>query len=52
MISNDTVLNTSSLMMFLFLFAWGICFVIFIYKVLGGPKVGRDSFLYFNFIFF
>ncbi|EOC1327946.1 hypothetical protein ACI09X_004156 [Cronobacter dublinensis] len=52
MISNDMVLNASLLMMLFFLFAWGVCFVIFIYKVLGGPKAGRDAFLYFNFIFF
>ncbi len=26
--------------------------VIFVYRVLGGPRVGRDSLLYFNFIFF
>ncbi len=25
---------------------------IFVYRVLGGPRVGRDSLLYFNFIFF
>lgn len=52
MISNDIVINTLSLMMLFFLFAWGGCFFIYIYKVLGGPKVGTDSFLYFNFIFF
>lgn len=51
MISNDIVINTLSLMMLFFLFAWGGG-VIYIYKVLGGPKVGMDSFLYFNFIFF
>ncbi|EOV8987381.1 hypothetical protein ACN6UZ_001186 [Cronobacter dublinensis] len=52
MISTDIVIKESSLMMLFFLFVWGVCFVIFIYKVLGGPKAGRDSFLYFNFIFF
>ncbi|HGV7206415.1 TPA: hypothetical protein J6060_RS22185, partial [Escherichia coli] len=31
---------------------WGGCFFIFVYRVLGGPKVGRDSLLYFDFIFF
>lgn len=52
MISNDVILNVSSLMMLFFLFAWGGCFFIFVYRVLGGPKVGRDSLLYFDFIFF
>ncbi|EMB2781816.1 hypothetical protein U8017_005005, partial [Escherichia coli] len=52
MISNDVILNVSSLMMLFFLFAWGGCFFIFVYRVLGGPRVGRDSLLYFNFIFF
>lgn len=52
MIPNDIVLSTLSLMMLFFLFAWGGCFFIFVYKILGGPKVGRDSFLYFNYIFF
>ncbi|MGT3873691.1 hypothetical protein [Escherichia coli] len=52
MISSDIILNASSLMMLFFLFAWGGCFFIFVYRVLGGPRVGRDSLLYFNFIFF
>ncbi|XQK75905.1 hypothetical protein ACOI35_20800 [Escherichia coli] len=52
MISSDIILNASSLMMLFFLFAWGGCFFIFVYRVLGGPKVGRDSLLYFDFIFF
>lgn len=52
MISSDVILNVSSLMMLFFLFAWGVCFFIFVYRVLGGPKVGRDSLLYFDFIFF
>ncbi len=51
MISSDIILNASSLMMLFFLFAWGGG-VIFVYRVLGGPRVGRDSLLYFNFIFF
>lgn len=51
MISSDIILNASSLMMLFFLFAWGVCFFIFVYRVLGGPRVGRDSLLYFNFIF-
>lgn len=49
MISSDIILDASSLMMLFFLFAWGG--VIFVYRVLGGPRVGRDSLLYFNFIF-
>lgn len=52
MISNDIILNLSSFAMLLFLFMWGICFFIFVYRRLGGPKVGKDSLLYFNFIFF
>ncbi len=51
MISSDIILNASSLMMLFFLFAWGGGFI-FVYRVLGGPRVGRDSLLYFNFIFF
>lgn len=52
MISNDTILNTSAIIMLFFLLAWGACFFIFIYKRVGGPKVGKDSLLYFNFMFF
>lgn len=52
MISNDMALNTSALVMLFFLAAWGACFFIFVYKKLGGPKVGRDALLYFNFMFF
>lgn len=52
MISSDMTLNLSGFMMLLFLLAWGACFFIFVYKKLGGPKVGKDSLLYFNFMFF
>ncbi|RRN94827.1 hypothetical protein [Pectobacterium aquaticum] len=52
MISNDIILNSSSFMMLFFLSLWGVCFFIFVYRNLGGPKVGKDSLLYFNFIFF
>ncbi|CNF47417.1 Uncharacterised protein [Yersinia rohdei] len=52
MISNDMVLNTSAFIMLFFLLAWGTCFFVFVYKRLGGPKVGKDSLLYFNFMFF
>jgi hypothetical protein len=52
MISNDLILNLMSFTLLLFLFLWGGCFFIFVYKILGGPKVGVDSFLYFNFMFF
>lgn len=52
MISNDIVLNTSAFIMLFFLLAWGTCFFVFVYKSLGGPKVGKDSLLYFNFMFF
>ncbi|WP_113628152.1 hypothetical protein [Pectobacterium peruviense] len=52
MISNDIVLNLSSFMMLFFLLLWGVCFFIFVYRNLGGPKVGKDSLLYFNFMFF
>ena len=52
MISNDMVLNTSAFFMLFFLLAWGTCFFIFVYKRLGGSKVGKDSLLYFNFMFF
>ncbi|WCG84966.1 hypothetical protein [Pectobacterium sp. A5351] len=52
MISNDIILNLSSFMMLFFLSSWGVCFFIFVYRNLGGPKVGKDSLLYFNFMFF
>ncbi|MEI7124032.1 hypothetical protein WCU76_02730 [Pectobacterium versatile] len=52
MISNDIILNSSSFMMLFFLLLWGVCFFIFVYRNLGGPKVGKDSLLYFNFMFF
>lgn len=52
MISNDLVLNVSSFMLLFFLILWGGCFFIFVYRYLGGAKVGKDSLLYFNYIFF
>lgn len=52
MISNDNVLNASSFMLLFFLFLLGVCFFIFVYKNIGGTKVGKDSFLYFNYMFF
>ncbi|WP_421507596.1 hypothetical protein [Erwinia rhapontici] len=52
MISNDIYLNASSFMMLFFLLLWGVCFFIFVYRRLGGPKIGKDSLLYFNFMFF
>lgn len=52
MISNDIILNSSSLITLFFLLLWGVCFIIFVYRNLGGPKIGKDSLLYFNFIFF
>lgn len=39
-------------MMLVFLLLWGVCFFIFVYREIGGPKVGKDSLLYFNFMFF
>ncbi|MGQ9454125.1 hypothetical protein ACP4QI_022055 [Leclercia sp. TB492] len=52
MISNDIIINISSLMLLMFLLLWGGCFFIFVYRYLGGPKVGKDSLLYFNYMFF
>lgn len=52
MVSDDMTLNTSALLMLFFLAAWGTCFFVFVYKKYGGPKAGRDAFLYFNFMFF
>ncbi|RAT09874.1 hypothetical protein AU489_16995 [Lonsdalea populi] len=52
MISNDIILNLSSFMTLFFLSLWGVCFFVFVYRNLGGPKVGKDSLLYFNFMFF
>lgn len=51
MISNDIILNASSFMLLLLLL-WGVCFFIFVYRNLGGIKVGKDSLLYFNYMFF
>ncbi|MCD2358470.1 hypothetical protein ACTUSZ_17785 [Pantoea eucalypti] len=52
MISNDIIFNVSSFMLLCFLLLWGGCFFIFVYKNLGGAKVGKDSMLYFNYMFF
>jgi hypothetical protein len=52
MISNDIIFNASSFMLLFFLLLWGGCFFIFVYRVLGGAKVGKDAFLYFNYMFF
>ncbi|EDW6064624.1 hypothetical protein YT14_002774 [Salmonella enterica subsp. enterica serovar Oslo] len=52
MISNDVILNTASFIMLALLLFWGVCFFIFTYKKVGGPKVGKESLLYFNFMFF
>jgi len=52
MISNDIILNISSCMLLFFLLSWGVCFFIFVYKKLGGVKVGKEHLLYFNFMFF
>ncbi|WP_244202424.1 hypothetical protein [Buttiauxella warmboldiae] len=52
MISNDIILNASSFMLLLLLLLWGVCFFIFVYRNLGGTKVGKDSLLYFNYMFF
>lgn len=52
MISNDIILNASSFMLLLLLLLWGVCFFIFVYRNLGGIKVGKDSLLYFNYMFF
>jgi len=52
MISTDIIFNASSFMLLLFLILWGGCFFIFVYKNLGGAKIGKDSLLYFNYMFF
>lgn len=52
MISNDIILNASSFMLLLLLLLWGVCFFIFVYRNLGGTKIGKDSLLYFNYMFF
>ncbi|MFS2224862.1 hypothetical protein [Pantoea sp. B65] len=52
MISNDIILNASSFMLLLLLLLWGVCFFIFVYRNLGGTKLGKDSLLYFNYMFF
>ncbi|HAF2130466.1 TPA: hypothetical protein G9F27_004760 [Salmonella enterica] len=52
MISNDIILNASSFMLLLLLLLWGVCFFIFVYRNLGGAKIGKDSLLYFNYMFF
>nr|WP_090966529.1 hypothetical protein [Pantoea varia] len=52
MISNDIILNASAFMLLFFLLLWGVCFFIFVYRELGGVKLGKDSLLYFNYMFF
>lgn len=52
MISNDIIVNTFSFIMLALLLLWGICFFIFTYKKIGGPRIGKESLLYFNFMFF
>jgi len=52
MISNDIILNASSFMLLLLLLLWEGCFFVFIYRNFGGTKVGKDSLLYFNYMFF
>lgn len=39
-------------MLLLLLLLWGGCFFIFVYRNLGSTKVGKDSLLYFNYMFF
>ncbi|WP_437216578.1 hypothetical protein [Pectobacterium sp. LFLA-215] len=52
MISNDIILNSSSIAMLISLSLWGVCFFVFVYRNLGGPRLGKDSLLFFNFMFF
>lgn len=52
MISDDVILNASSFITLTLLLLWGVCFFIFTYKNLGDPKIGKESLLYFNFMFF
>ena len=52
MISNDIVLNASSFILLFFYFYGVGVFFIFVYRDLGGAKVGKDSLLYFNYMFF
>lgn len=52
MISDDIILNTFALVKIFSMFAFGVCFFIFVRKVLGGAAVGRDSFLFLNYMLF
>ncbi len=52
MILNDLHDVISLALLVLFMFVFFVCFVFFIYKELGGVKVGRDSFLFFDYMLF
>lgn len=52
MISDDIILNTFALVKIFSMFAFGVCFFIFVRKILGGAAVGKDSFLFFNYMIF
>lgn len=52
MISNDSIFNLAALGMLMLMFLWAICFFVFVYKKLGGPKVGRDALYFLNYMFF
>ncbi|MDN0117975.1 hypothetical protein QVN83_03185 [Yersinia frederiksenii] len=52
MISNDFIFYFSLLLAIFFMVTLTIFFVFFIYKELGGVKVGRDSFLFFDYMLF
>lgn len=52
MISNDILSSFLLFMLALSILCFTILFALFIYKELGGVKFGRDSFLFFDYIFF
>lgn len=52
MILNNFITTSSLVLLALSMLAFIILFAVFIYKDLGGIKFGRDSFLFFDYVFF
>lgn len=52
MISNDFFYYVSIITLLLFMLIFIACFVHFICKELGGVKIGKDSFLFFDYMLF
>lgn len=48
----DNLYSINMILMLFLMLLFSACFVRFIYKELGGVKVGRDSFLFFDYMLF